>query len=242
MPILDKVRLEFESRDRHARRNGDDYGVQFLTHLPTGQAWPRYPDSTLVKACNGLTYYWGHVHSRAADLLEIESDPRKTVELLPEWERAWGLPDPCFPDATSIEDRRNMLVFKMTLLGGQSREFFEKLTEWTGQEIDIGELSPFMCGISEVGDTRYEYDDTGEYRWYLGDETLRFFWSVRSDDAVLDWFRCGRGGGELGVHHHLEIIVEAPLDCLLQRWKPAHTQLTFSYESLQTEGPWAGLP
>jgi uncharacterized protein YmfQ (DUF2313 family) len=99
-----------DPRDRHVRRDGDAYAHAFLALLPTGQAWPRHPDSTLVRACTGLAQYWGTVDSRAADLLETESDPRHTVELLPDWEKAWGLPDPCFPDATTIEERQKMLV------------------------------------------------------------------------------------------------------------------------------------
>ena len=77
--------------DRHIRRNGEDYGTAFLALLPQGQAWPKWPGSTLDLACRGLAYYWGDVDSRAADLLERESDPRITMELLPDWERAWGL-------------------------------------------------------------------------------------------------------------------------------------------------------
>jgi len=62
--------------DRHIRRSGSDYAQAFLSLLPTGQAWTRAPDSTLVQTCNGLADYWGSVDGRAADLLEIESDPR----------------------------------------------------------------------------------------------------------------------------------------------------------------------
>jgi uncharacterized protein YmfQ (DUF2313 family) len=220
-----------QSRDKHIRHSGDDYTYAFLALLPKGQAWPKEPDSTLVKACDGLSQYWGWVDGRAADLLEIESDPRKTSELLPDWERAWGLPDPCFPAATSEEDRRRMLVLVMTLLGGQSRAFYEHISAWVGVDIEIKEYAPYMCGISECGDTRNVYDDTGEYRWYLGSEEIRFFWSIRADEAVLKWFRVGEGGGECGVDHHLEIYTESPLDCLLQRWKPAHTELVFDYQA-----------
>ena len=63
--------------------------------LPIGPAWPREYDSTLMALIGGLSQIWGDVDGRAADLLETESDPRTTVELLPDWERAWGLPDPC---------------------------------------------------------------------------------------------------------------------------------------------------
>ena len=113
--------------DRHVRRSGDDYAHALLELLPRGQAWPRWSGSTLVQAQTGLAEYWGVVDGRAADLLETESDPRITWELLPDWERAWGLPDPCLPSATTIGERRRMLVMKMTLLGAQSRAFFQWL-------------------------------------------------------------------------------------------------------------------
>ena len=64
--------------DRHVRRLGQDYGDAFLTLLPQGQAWPKYPGTTLDLACRGLAEYWGFVDGRAADLLETESDPRNT--------------------------------------------------------------------------------------------------------------------------------------------------------------------
>ena len=140
--------------DRHVRRSGSDYTHAFLQLLPQGQAWPREQGSTLVQTCDGLSEYWGFVDGRAADLLERESDPRKTIELLPEWERAWGLPDPCFPSATTIGERQRMLVLYMTYLGGQSRQYFIDLMAWLGYTIEIQEFAPFMAGISQVGDTR----------------------------------------------------------------------------------------
>ena len=228
--------------DIHVRRSGDDYATAFLNLLPQGQAWPRARDSTLVLTCQGLSEYWGFVDGRAADLLETESFPKTTVELLPDWERNYGLPDPCFPDATSIPERQNMLVLQMTLLGGQSRAFFEWVSEWTGHEIHIAEWAPFMVGVSEVGDTRFEYDNTGLYRWYIGAPENRFYWYVASDTAVLEWFRCGASYSQCGVHPHLKIITELPIECLLERWKPAHTEIIFDYSNLGTGDPWAGTP
>lgn len=224
-------------RDRHVRRSGDDYGIDFLTFLPTGQAWPREPDSTLTKACIGLAYTYGFVDGRAADLLERESDPRKTVELLPDWEQAWGLPDPCFPDATTIAARQRMLVLKMTMLGGQSRAFYEWVANWLGYEIRIEEYAPFMCGISECGDTR---DEFGDYRWYIGRPEMRFYWSVHVAQAQLYWFRAA--SGELGVDHHLEIGLAPDLECLFQRWKPAHTDVIFDYSGLAAGDEMQGTP
>jgi uncharacterized protein YmfQ (DUF2313 family) len=229
-------------RDRHVRRNGEDYTQAFLSLLPRGQAWPRYWDSTLVLTARGLCDYWGFVDSRAADLLETESDPRTTVELLPDWERNWGLPDPCFPQPSSIEERQKLLVMIMTMLGGQSRQWFQFVSEWTGHEVSIKEWSPFMAGLSECGDTRFEYDDTGDFRWYIGAEENRFYWSASSETAVIEWFRAGADYSESGKHHHCEIYTESPVDCLLQRWRPAHTQLVFDYSDLASDDPWIGLP
>jgi len=62
-----------------------------------------------------------------------------------DWERNWGLPDPCFfGTQQSLADRRRILMLKMTLLGGQSREFFVKIMSWLGYEIQIKEYAPYM--------------------------------------------------------------------------------------------------
>ena len=40
----------------------------------------------------------------------------------------------------------------------------------------------------------------------------------------LIWFRTGSGGGQTGVDPHLRIGRADDLECLLERWKPAHTR------------------
>jgi uncharacterized protein YmfQ (DUF2313 family) len=148
-------------RDRHVRRSGEDYITPFLALFPQGIAWPRETESVFYQTCRGLARIWGYVDGRAADLLERESDPRKTIEILPEWERAWGLPDPCFPKAMTIGERQRMLVLVMTMLGGQSRAWFEWVANWIGFEIRFREWSPFMAGVSQVGETRSTKLDSG---------------------------------------------------------------------------------
>ena len=124
--------------DRHVRRAGSDYRDAFLELLPQGQAWPKHSlDSVLWKACDGLNNYWGWVDGRAADLLEIESDPRSTVELLPDWERNWGLPDPCYSAPPTISERQFALVQRMTLLGSQSRQFYIDFAKQLGYELSL---------------------------------------------------------------------------------------------------------
>ena len=218
------------------RRHGDDYAHASSELLPRGQAWPREPDSTLMRTIDGLAQSWGDpVDRRAADLLEIESDPRTTHELLPDWERAWGLPDPCLPVPSTEEQRRIALVEKMTRMGGQSRQWYYQFSRAiVGTKIYIQEFAPFTCGISQVGDTRPgpegEWEE-GHYRWEIGRPEIRFYWRVRPLGKTLHWFRCGRDN--CGEDPHCKITPDVALECILTRLKPAHTHIVFDY-SLST--------
>ncbi|UEM11977.1 DUF2313 domain-containing protein [Bradyrhizobium barranii subsp. barranii] len=251
--------------DRHIRRAGSDYRDAFLELLPQGQAWPKHSiDSTLWQACDGLNNYWGYVDGRAADLLETESDPRKTVELLPDWERNWGLPDPCYTAPQTIAQRQAALVARMTLYGSQSREFYINFAAFLGYTITITEYRPFMVGIDCCGDGRVYGDGTfmqdawgrpimdpngepvanGELsewpNYGLGPPENRYYWTVHVHQADLQWFRCA--SGQCGVDPHLRIGHAQDLECILARWKPAHTQIVYDYSGLTPGDPMAGTP
>ena len=242
--------LSEPERDRYVRRNGDDYFPQFLGLFPQGIAWPREPGGVLYEFVKGLSQIWGFVDSRAGDLLERESDPRKTIEILDWWERAWGLPDPCFPAATTIGERQKMLVLYMTWLGGQSRAYYTELMKWLGFTIEIKEFAPFMCGVSRCGDTRpsiidaegkRQVDTSKQFRWYIGPPEMRFFWSANVGSVSVTWFRAA--SGQAGVDPHLRMGIPADLQCLLNRWKPAHTQLVYDFsQSPATNDPMYGTP
>jgi uncharacterized protein YmfQ (DUF2313 family) len=222
--------------DRHVRRNGDAYAGALLALLPKGQAWPKSDGTTLTLTIDGLAQYWGFVDSRAADLLERESDPRYTVELLPDWEAAWGLPDPCLSEPLTMGERRTMLLQRMTLLGSQSRPWFYEVAAQLGYTITIGEYAPFITGISRCGTT---LDEIGKPRWEIGQPENRFYWKVYVQNARLTWFRTGVG---VCGDHFLEIGLATDLECILGRWEPAHTKIIFDYSSLSTGGSMAGLP
>jgi uncharacterized protein YmfQ (DUF2313 family) len=224
--------------DKHIRRSGDDYGEAFQALMPRGQAWPRDKRSTPRRVCDALAFFWGYVDGRVADLLERESDPQKTVELLPEWERAFGLPEECFPDAQTIGERQRMLVTKMTWQGGQSRQYFIDIMEWLGFRITIREWSPFMAGISRCGDTTPPGE--ANYRWEIGAPEMRFVWEAQVGYMGLVWFRAG--AGQAGADPHLQFRNPLEVECLLMRWKPAHTWLRFNYTPFDWTDPLEGTP
>jgi uncharacterized protein YmfQ (DUF2313 family) len=251
--------------DRQVTRTGDDYADAMMKLLPQGQAWPRQEGTALSKAVSGLAQIWGLVEQAAAKLLRVESDPRTTLDLLPDWERAFGLPDPCVAEPLTIGDRRVALLQRMTMDGAQSREFFIDLAAAIGYTITISEYRPFMVGVDRVGDNRTIGDGSGtqkdqfginlvlnpagvpislgeysEYPYILGPDTNRFYWTVHVGAVRLTWFRVSVG--QVGVDPHLRIAIATDLECLIRRYAPAHTGVIFDYSGLITGGSMAGTP
>lgn len=255
--------------DRHLTRTGEDYADALQALLPLGQAWPRDIDGPLMQTVLGLTRIWGDFEIRASKLLEMESDPRLTIELLPDWERNWGLPDECYSEPLTIDERQRALVQRMTIQGAQSREFFIEVAAYIGYSITITEYRPFFIAMDGCGDCRVfgvvtsdepvmenEWGQTilgeggapvadGELsawpNYGLGPLSVRYCWTVHVNATKLVWFRCA--SGQCGVDPHLRIGLADDLECLLNRWKPAHTQIVFDYSGLtDPNDPMAGTP
>jgi uncharacterized protein YmfQ (DUF2313 family) len=85
--------------------------------------------------------------ARALQLIE-EADPRTTVALLPDWERNYGLPDPCSGPADSTAGRQIQLAAKVHFRGGQSAAFFIALAASYGFTITVTKLPPFGLQIN----------------------------------------------------------------------------------------------
>lgn len=192
-----------------------DFLAALLDLLPVGWAWPRDPDSvqgrTLAGAADGLARH----HGRAVDLLDRESLPPASLELLGDWERVLGLPDPCAPAGATVEERRAAVAEKLARRGGQTRAFFVGVAERLGYAVEIDEFRPFVAGLSRCGDA------------LGGPGAVRHVWRVRVADPVTIPFRAGasRAGDRL-----LTIRRAEALECILQRLRPAHTTLVFDYQ------------
>jgi uncharacterized protein YmfQ (DUF2313 family) len=219
-------------------RTGAEYAAALRDLLPDGPAWPRDPSSYLQRWCAGNGLIWGDVDASAAQLLTVDSDPRYTIAMLPDWERNFGLPDPCLatPPQT-VAARQAALVGKMTIKGGQSIAFFTSVAASLGYDVTIAEHSPYTCGVSQCGDTR---NPAGVFRWEIGAPTIRYYWTVNVGLAPLSWLRCG--SGQCGIDPSLTIGVASGLECRLRQWSPAHTQIQFNYSGLSTPDPMAGTP
>jgi uncharacterized protein YmfQ (DUF2313 family) len=229
--------------DRHIRRGQAEYAWGLSGLLPQGIAWPRWAEALQQMVVYGLAGIFGYADGRADDLLVRESDPRTTIELLPDWERNWGLPDPCYDGPSTIGERQKALVQRMTLLGNQSRQFYIDQAAYIGYTIVISEYRPFMVGVDRCGDNRTVMADGSISQWpcQIGPPTIRFAWTVHVGTRKLVWFRSA--SGQAGIDPHLRIDLALDLECVIRRWRPAHTEVLFDYSTLTgPSDPMEGTP
>jgi len=186
-------------------------GLQRL--LPRGRAWPRGQDAALTALLAGIADPLAQLHARVLALLETEADPAQAIELLPEWEAAFGLPDPCVPAGSELTLRRAALLAKITAQGGQARDYMVALAAQLGFTITITELRPYQVG-SPIGTPLY-------------DSSWRYVWQVNAPGVTLRLWAIGSSA----VGDPLRSWDSTVLECVLNRVAPAETRLLFQYGS-----------
>jgi uncharacterized protein YmfQ (DUF2313 family) len=198
----------------------DDYRRQMQALLPRGFAWALAPAAWLTRLLSGLSPEFARIHGRVLDLIR-ESDPRTTVEMLQEWERALGLPDNCSSTlAPTLQARRDYVLTRLVSLGGQSRAYYIAVAARLGYAISIEEFRPFQCGRSQCGDA-------------LNSQDWIWVWQVNGPAVTIRNFACG----ESTCGEPLRTWGNDTLECRLNSIKPAHTRIIFSYPDANPPPP-----
>lgn len=162
-----------------------DYLQQLQELLPPGPAWPRDPDAYLTRLLSAWAAECARVDARANALMD-EADPRATAELLPDWERMLGLPDPLLdahdtreyrmpwaatgyiaPDLTA---RRARVVARLTAQPqATAAAIAADLTACGWRAPDGGQIAIDLVEPWSVDDDweRPAYDDTWRYAWII---------------------------------------------------------------------------
>ncbi|MDR1946588.1 MAG: DUF2313 domain-containing protein [Desulfovibrio sp.] len=215
-----------------------DYFAQLVLLQPPGKALPREEDTDWGRLLRGLSLEFERVDARARKLI-IESDPRTTLELLPDWERAYGLPDECLPAGDTVPERREALVTKLRDTGRQDLAYWYEVADILGWRVTIVEHRPFIVGINTCGDPlggypgresgispeRWEQENAGLIG-RLGPPEIRFWWHVIVHGSKIRWFRCGESALPERI---MDWDIATVLECLMRRDIEAHTLLTFEY-------------
>lgn len=187
------------------------YRKILLDMLPSGRAWVKQ-NSTLADLVDALVTEYCRIQERADTLLNVESDPRSTSELLTDWETMLGIPDECTDLAATQGDRQNQVVQKLTLVGATNAQFYIDLAATLGFVITIDEISRFLVGFSRVGDR-------------LTNAAWDYYWIVNADEFLVTPFRVGQGvAGDPLVKFGNDT-----LECTIKKYAPAHTSPIFAF-------------
>lgn len=187
--------------------------------MPTGWFWEskNRKGSNLSKLLNSMAEEYARIEERAYDLIK-ESNPSTTFELLPDWERVFGLPDECAPDETlTLQQRRQRILQLLTTRGGQNKAFYQTLASQFGFDVDVIEVSdqpPFRAGYGRAGDR-------------LTNGLWRYAFIIQAPADSIVRFRAGIStAGE-----RLLLVQNSTLQCLIEKYKPAHAVAIFTFPS-----------
>lgn len=188
-----------------------DYAAGMAELMPIGEAWQLSEAAPLADLTAALAVEFARLDARAASLVE-ESEPRVASELLSDWERVLGLPDPCVTTFQGNQERRQAITGRLQPALSPSRAFFIALATALGYEITIDEFrSPAeadAAGISYTG-------EGWAHTWRV---------NVSSGTAIRSF---NVGGGKVG--EPLRTWGDEALECQFNRNKPAHTTVLFAY-------------
>lgn len=195
--------------------NAADIQSQLYKLFPPGPIWSRVVGGRFAAFLAGAAEELARVHNEIAGLVD-EFDPSTTDDLLEDWERVAGLPEPCDPDPpTDKPTRRQLLVAKLRSVGGQTPSYYKAISDAaTGEDCTINEFSGslFTAG-STAGSPLYSSG------W-------AFWWSVSIPNTDPTFFKAGDGaGGALAVYPS----TVSSLGCMLDRIKPEHTRFFFDF-------------
>jgi uncharacterized protein YmfQ (DUF2313 family) len=87
-----------------------DFLTALLDLLPRGRAWI---GTNLRALLAGMADNFLRLQQRSCDLSETESFPGTAIEMLPDWEQALGLPDPCVTDALTVAQRQAACIARL---------------------------------------------------------------------------------------------------------------------------------
>ncbi|RKP50505.1 YmfQ family protein [Trinickia fusca] len=179
--------------------------------MPRGLAWPRDSSSVMTQVVEGLAPTWTR-HTQANNYLLVDAFPATSVDLLPEWEAALNLPDPCAGASPTLQGRQNQVVTRLVNSGGQSAPYYIGYAGTLGYNVTVTEFTPFRVGQQAMGAQ-------------LGTQDWAYAWQLNAPPVTITYFSIGHAC----MGQALASWGNAVLECELREVQPAHTILNFAY-------------
>lgn len=179
--------------------------------MPRGAVWSRDTDAIQTQMLGALAPTYERSTYSANSLL-VDSFPATAYNLLPEWEEALGLPDPCAGESPLLSDRQAQVVSRLTARGGNmSVPYYIGFAANLGYQVQIETYAPFRAGRNSAGDC-------------CNDAKWSSVWKVKAPQFSINFFEVGDRAGD-----PLAWWGSTALQCELLRVSPAHTTLIFDY-------------
>lgn len=219
--------LDIDARDILSEPDVETLLPGGLALWPRGAAWGT-PDgeapslgSTIANLTRAILAPFADLY-RHAWQLTMESRSSTLVDSLDEWERDFGLPDPCATEPQSQDERRQILRSRVMELATITPSEVVRLAARLGFVVAIEEPDVFRVGESACGGI----DE-------LSGAALEQQWVVLVHDVPATRFEMGIG--EVGVTRLLDFD-SGILECAIRRVAPAWTYVVFNYAE-QPIGP-----
>ncbi len=185
----------------------EDYQSAGLQLLPSGYAWNKELDSENAKLQLGFGYEFSRIES-SAELLLKEVIPNNSIFLLKEWESFVGLPDCTTDETATIEMRHQALSTKIKMTPSLCSKFLEEIAASRGYTIKVIDRYPHHCMRN------INYPLHPKHNWWT--VYVKVFNYASHYMTVVD-----------DVKTYLKINDYGDLQCLLERYKPAHINLIY---------------
>lgn len=181
--------------------SADAYLAELQALLPSGKAWTTEPNAVMTQVLAAICQEFARIDARA-DALLLESNPLTATELLPDYERVFGLPDACIAaTALTISQRRTALAAKMSSVDDLTKQFFIDLAAGIGYTVTIDQNV-----------------DGSPFKWRVNSSGVAITSFLAGSAVAGDPLR--RWGNQM-------------LECTINRYVPAHTQVLFAYLTIQ---------
>ena len=193
--------------------NDQDYKEVSHKLLPKGLAWRNMLNGSFGCLLSGLSKTWSQLDYDANQALS-EMNPQWSSVMLPEWEELLNLPE-CNQTGQTLTERQNAAGYKWHLKGSLNPNFYmEWIKDAFGYEIEIVTYHQHHClrGCNYPLYTSRE-DTRGDVHVYIrGASAYRYFTvQDRANDPLI-------------------IGSTSIVECILNKYKPAHVELVFHYE------------
>jgi uncharacterized protein YmfQ (DUF2313 family) len=196
-----------------AVRSTDQYLTQLKALLPLGPAWDpeRVPELGLLLA--GIAQELGRIDARAASL-HAEMDPTFVTELVPDWEAVMNLPDLCLGNSPAFADRQLSVQQRLIAVGSQRVAYFVSIAKGQGYP---------NATVTQHRAPRFGRERMG--RSHFGTWNVQFMWTLNTGGRQLVGRRFGASywGERFGANPG------SALECLIERYSPAHTVPHINY-------------